>query len=303
MGKTKNTKKHTKDKVSQCNIGIPKELHFIWISKKEEEAKNIPDSFYKNAIKTSELAKKDGSSWTMTLWVDQSSTVLYRVKKLRKAGFKIKNIDKTNIFETDHTEKISDPSNTVYQKQIFDESYNLAIRVDILKYQILKKHGGIINDFNFVYERLPDNEELSNSLIVYKARKSFELESYMENCFMGSITHHEFIKEVQTGVTNYAAHNDYCLSQKPKFPEDILDMLKSGLHIQEHDHEMLSRAKQTYCSAVVTVDCLHEIDLSKFPDTIVTETFREYCYSAEHCFGHDSVYANGELSVESWSDL
>lgn len=280
-----------------CEIGIPKILHFVWLSKKDAEAKDIHHLFCNNALKTAALIDLSAENWIINLWVDQKSQVLPKVKELESNGFNIKNIYEESLFEREAN--LLDPSNSLYQKQIFDESYNLGIRIDIVKYQVLKKYGGIVNDFNFVYERLPTEEELnSSSLILYKVQRSFKLESYPENCFMATTPEHPFIKEVQVGVVNKAANEDFCLSKNPKFPQDTLNLLQSKL---PGFSEQESRSKKIYCTSI-TIDPVGEIDLSKFLGVIITKVYQEICYS-EHCFGYDALFSDGTLLQQTWLEI
>ena len=82
------------------------------------------------------MAAKSDEKWKLNIWVDHYTIKLPSIIKLKKAGFNIINIDK-NLFKLNDLDSY-EYYNIKYQRTLFEMSINVAIKVDILKYQILK---------------------------------------------------------------------------------------------------------------------------------------------------------------------
>ena len=324
----------------KCDPSIPKVLYFIWITKKgSEQALELCESFFNNAIKIANLVKNTNNGWEIKLVVDQKSISLPKIKILHQQyAFDLINLDKEDLFNTNfNSNQINlndlDPNDLVNlgNKIIFDSSYNLGIKVDILKYQILKNYGGIVNDFNFIYERLPgDNELQSNSLILYHPEKSKQCFKYIENCFIASTANHEYIMNLQKTVMYSAAMNLRCFKgsfrviQKSisdhmeKIREEnlllkySLDILGNYLlRIEKENPQIDVQIKN--CAARITVDAIglsldalnqeqeNNIIFNNINDSGMCYLDKKsMCY--ESCFGYDpsSIMGNNVNDIKTW---
>jgi len=275
--------------------GIPSVLHFVWISKKRAKASDIPNNQYKNLLETIELASSSEVNWKINLWTDKKTIKCDKIQQLKTHKINIINIDIPGAIFNNGFIDDEFASGSKYQKELYVSSYNLAIKIDILKYQLLKEFGGIVSDLNFIYERLPNTKELQdNALMLYKTTNSIDIKMYFENFFMASSPDHEYIRAAQTYIAVNVRDFLFCLDKYPKFPEETNQML-----INQVGLDNLSRVKKTYCSSVITLDGLEHIDLSLFPYTTISKVFQETCYEGL-CFGYDTASYGGEMEVQSW---
>jgi len=236
---------------------IPKILHFIWISHNNGNAKDISNDFYQNFLKTEKLVQKENNDWKIKIWTNQENDNFPKLKSIQNLGkqeIEIININSPGvIFNLDPQDKISS-SDTQKQKKLYDKSYSLGIKIDILKYQILKEYGGIINDWNFVYNKLPNNLELNNyDLMLYKSvvfDDEYKVIQMIENCFMASTKKHSFITKAQRGIVANSKELKYCLDKDSEISQNMKEKIE--FIINRGSPYSYDQVKQILCVTDIT---------------------------------------------------
>lgn len=287
-------KKNTQD--------IPKILQFVWINNKEGRVNDIPNIFYQNFLNTLKLVETENNNWKIKIWMDQEVDSLPRLKEIKnldKQEIELININTPGaIFNLDTQDSVSS-SHSKIQKKIYDKSHNLAIKIDVLKYQILKEDGGIINDWNFIYKKLPTDLELNKyDLVLYHLKKDKSFSGMIENSFMASTPKHPFIKEVQKGVVVNVKKLKYCLDENPRFPQDIEDFMQQIAQDGRFGKSII-KMKQVQCSTDITTDHLTDIKLESFSHVAISYVFRDNCLN-DVCFGYDPIPVAGGEIVQTW---
>ena len=230
--------------------GIPKLINYVWLSHvKATEARPINEKFLNCGLKHNLQLLTAESGYKHIIWTDNPEAVQ---KQIERFGYDVTvndvahYSDEFTIFNNYHNRyqnllKSIDQEENPRARAAMDyefKRYDLGVEVDLLKYLVVNKVGGIVADLNFDFYSAPASSDLAANDFLYNPSA--------ENSFFGSSPQSVFIKNI---LANY----ETILKDRP-------DCKADGL-FEQGFRSPLVQAKGSVCSQ--DDHCVHYYSFDK----------------------------------------
>jgi hypothetical protein len=216
-GKTVFIKATLKGADDACEHGIPKIINYVWISSLKAEAKKPIDSHFLNCeLPTNLEILNETIGYKHVIWTDNYEVVKAQINFMGYNNVEVKDtasyMENSSLLTTYHnyhsaifttwsnhlnsatdkTDYINNPNIRLAVSEY--RYYDLGIEIDLLKYYILQKTGGIIADLNFQFKSAPLDNDMRNNDFFHNQRA--------ENSFFGSKPNSIFLEKTLE-ICNY----------------------------------------------------------------------------------------------------
>ncbi|CAF0867304.1 unnamed protein product [Didymodactylos carnosus] len=152
-------------------IIIPKTIHFIWLA--NNESTSLPTAYQHNVNQW----RKFHPNWEIKVWTEEDIAAI--------------------LFP-------------LYNQHLYDQARNRKQLSDIIRYELIFKHGGIYADLDF--EPLRSIEPLLHGL---KAFVAYESSKFICNGIFGSTPRHEFLKNIIQDLDhNWSVYKNSTVNQQ-----------------------------------------------------------------------------------------
>ncbi len=178
------------------NYKIPKIISFVWLTneQKPREMKEVDIKALQYLVKNPASAISDGS-WEIALYIN-TENIINSINAVKELGIEVR-----NIYDEQYGLK--------YTHLIYPYGKFLPISIDVLKYDILLNHGGMILDLNF---KLRSNIEyyFKNYDFVATNNPATNLSSpIVENSMIAAKPNHPIIYNLLDFIENKINTNDH----------------------------------------------------------------------------------------------
>lgn len=295
---------------------IPAVINFVFLVR-GGEAREIDEKTLKNVFETLQLLQRDENKiFQSHLWINKFAKPLRTVQLLEQKGVVLREIEEEAIFQADLSDllhnlffnalpsEFDEPDFVKNPREyLYNNAASLGVRVDLLKYFILRKEGGIVCDLNFVFQRMPNENELTRGLILFDVLPSES--SFRELAKQNNVDDamlEEILKSLREQPESFRSMENFFLAATPEHPfAKLLEhrSIENALG-QPHCFRPTDRTNQTEferdCAYRVTTRTLEGTvrmyreskEAANMPEMLLLTQSGVSCTPKEFCFGFDT---------------
>jgi len=234
---------------------IPANIHHVWFTN-TQKVREIRDSDVENIFNTHTALVNSVTNWHHVVWTNNKSLIPESVSRLEKKGVSV--IEITELQDCQLCDEILHNI----------ERLHWGIASDIARLEILREHGGIYTDVNYVLNGMP-LQEMSTYNFFAQSRDGI----YIGNYFIASTAGNKILKEWLNIIEQNLGENP------PFYIKNILET---------HDTREITIATTALPSCLAFI-CAGDKDAVVFTESECTS-------EQEDCLGSDPV----GLGAESW---